>query len=153
MTANQPWIAAKDAEGVRHCHGEHCDDYWYRPLVWGKELFTYVAHIPPGGGVPPDAEEAKLFELSLYVLSGNLHATLGSETLTMPPHSALHIPKGVPAGFANQGDAPVTILLSFAPPPGTVSNIEEMRQRVESRGRRMWSPAEMNAMAGNIFGA
>jgi hypothetical protein len=32
-----------------------------------------------------------------------------------------------------------------------VHNTEEMRERVEKRGRRMWSAAELNAMAGNVF--
>ena len=147
----QFWVAAKETEGVRHCHGEECDDYWYRPLVYGNDLFTYIAHIPPGGGVPPSAEEAKLFELSLYVLSGNVFVMFGDETFTLSPHHALHIPKGVPVGFENRGDAPVTILMSFSPPPSGVHNTEEMRERVEKRGRRMWSAAELNAMAGNVF--
>jgi hypothetical protein len=76
----------------------------------------------------------------------------GYATFTLSPHHALHIPKGVPVGLENRGIAPVTLLMSFAPPLGGANNTEEMRERVEARGRRMWSPAELNAMAGNIFG-
>lgn len=102
--------------------------------------------------MPPSEEEAKLFELSLYVLEGDVLVLFGDEKFTLSPHHALHIPKGVPLGFENHGNTPVTILMSFAPPPGGATNTEEMRKRVEGRGRRMWSPAELNAMAGNIFG-
>jgi hypothetical protein len=150
---NKRWVAARETEGVQHCHGDECDEYWYRPLVYSKHLFTYIPNIPPGGGVPPSDDEAKLFELSLYVLAGDVRVQYGDETFTLTPHHALHIPKGVPVGFENRGQTPVTILLSFAPPPGSVHNTDEMRQRVEAGGRRMWSPAELNAMAGDLFDA
>lgn len=94
--AKEPFIYARDMEGVQHCHGEHCDEYYYRPLVYGHDLFTYIAHIPPGGGVPGDQEEADMYELSLYILDGQCLVEYGDDSFTMPPHTALHCQKGVP---------------------------------------------------------
>ena len=84
-----PFVNARDVEGVQHCHGEHCDEYYYRPLVYGKDLFTYIAHIPPGGGVPPDAEESSMYELSLYILDGRPTVLYGDDRFVMHPHTAL----------------------------------------------------------------
>ncbi len=149
--ANQPFVDTRGVEGVQHCHGEHCDEYYYRPLVYGNDLFTYVAHIPPGGGVPPDEEESSMYELSLYVLSGHMLVSYGEEKFTMGPHTALHCVRGVPVGFENPGDEPVSLVLSFAPAPKGASNADEMRALVESRGRNVFSPAAMNAMAGDLL--
>ncbi len=38
-------IALRDTVGYQHAQ----DDYWYRPVVFGDNLFSYVAHVPPGG--------------------------------------------------------------------------------------------------------
>jgi mannose-6-phosphate isomerase-like protein (cupin superfamily) len=148
---SNPIIDARDVEGVQHCHGDNCDAYYYRPLVYGNDLFTYIAHIPPGGGVPPDQEEADLFEMSLYVLSGHPQVTYANERFEMRPHTALHCEKGVPVGFRNDGPEPVSLILSFSPPPQHAGNPEEMRRLVESRGRSVFSPESMNRMAGDLL--
>jgi hypothetical protein len=150
--AQPPFVEARNVEGVQHCHGEHCDEYYYRPLVYGKELFTYIAHIPPGGGVPPDEEESSLFELSLYILDGRPTVFYGDQVFTMYPHTALHCGRGVPLGFENRSDKPVTLILSFAPSPRGAINADEMRALVESRGRSVIAPAAMNEMAGGLLG-
>lgn len=148
---NKPFVDARKVEGVQHCHGEICDEYYYRPLVYGKQLFTYIAHIPPGGGVPPDAEESSMYELSLYILSGRPLVSYGDEKFTMQAHTALHCVRGVPVGFENPHEDPVSLLLSFTPPPGGAKNSNEMRALVESRGRTVFSPTAMNEMAGSLF--
>ncbi len=80
----------REMEGVRHCHGENCDEYDCRPVVTGNDLFTYVAHIPPGGGVPSEEEESSMYEMSLYVLSGHTRVIYGDEEFSMSPHTGLH---------------------------------------------------------------
>ena len=146
-----PYIYARNVEGIQHCHGDDCDEYYYRPLVYGSDLFTYIAHIPPGGGVPPDQKESDMFELSLYVLSGRPKVIYGDEEFTMYPHTALHCRRSVPVGFENPGQEPVSLILSFTPSPQGAKNPEEMRQYVESRGRSVFSPEAMNRMAGKIL--
>lgn len=145
------YVHISEREGVQHCHGENCDEYFYRPLVYGKDLFTYVAHIPPGGGVPGDQEEADMFEMSLFILNGTATVNYGEESFTMEPNNALHCPKGVPVGFENHTDEPVTLLLSFSPSPKGATNEDEMRALIEARGRSTFSAAVMNEMAGEYW--
>jgi quercetin dioxygenase-like cupin family protein len=149
--ADQPFVYARDMEGVQHCHGENCDEYYYRPLVYGKDLFTYIAHIPPGGGVPADQEEADMYELSLYVLDGQPLVTYGENKFTMVPHTALHIQRGMLLGFENPTDKPISLILSFTPSPKGAINPDEMRALIEKRGRSVMSPESMNEMAGGLL--
>ena len=149
---DQPFIFAKDIEGVQHCHSENCDEYYYRPMVYGKDLITYIAHIPPGGGVPADQEEADMYELSLYILDGQPLVTYGDDKFTMVPHTALHIQRGVMLGFDNPTDKPVTLILSFTPSPKGAINPDEMRALIEKRGRSVMTPESMNEMAGGLLG-
>lgn len=102
-----------DACAVQHAD----DDYWYRPLIAGDNLFTYVAHVLPGGNMAPDAEEAELFELSLYMLEGLLFIYYGDETFTIRAGHALFIPRGVPFGVRNETEDTATFVLTFTPPP------------------------------------
>ena len=148
---NTPYVHISEREGVQHCHGDHCDEYFYRPLVYGKDIFTYVAHIPPGGGVPGDQGEADMYEMSLFILSGNPKVTYGDTSFSMPPLTAFHCERGVPVGFENPGDEPVTLLLSFSPAPQGANNEAEMRAFVEKRGRSTFSAEEMNKMAGEFW--
>ena len=150
--ADKPFIYAKDMEGVQHCHDENCDEYYYRPLVYGKDLFTYIAHIPPGGGVPADQEESDMYELSLYILDGQPLVTYGDDKFTMVPHTALHIQRGVMLGFDNPTDKPVSLILSFTPSPKGAINPDEMRALIERRGRSVMTPESMNEMAGGLLG-
>lgn len=140
----------KDMEGVQHCHDGDCDEYYYRPLVYGDDLFSYIAHIPPGGGVPGDQEEADMFEMSCLILSGTATAQYADEKFDMQPYSALHCPRGVPVGFFNRTSEPVSLTLSFTPSPRGAKNPQEMRQYLLDRGRKVWTADEMNAMSGGL---
>jgi quercetin dioxygenase-like cupin family protein len=145
-----PWLLSppqplhvRDASGFQHAN----DEYYYRPLVSGAELFTYVAHVPAGGVMPPDAEEAELFELSLFMLDGKLIGTLGTEDMALEPGQALHIPRGVAFGVRNEADRTASFVLSFAPPPRS-GGIEEMLRAAREKGRRVYEPAEFDQIVG-----
>ena len=155
---DKPWLDLRDIEGVQHCHGEDCDEYYYRPVVYGDKIFTYVAHIPPGGGVPGDQGEADMFELSLYILDGEVTVTVGpgspadvEKTYVLKPHMAMHWPKGEPYGLWNETDSPASLILSFTPSPRGAKNPTEMREFLEERGRSVVPATEMNAMAGDLL--
>jgi quercetin dioxygenase-like cupin family protein len=136
-------LAVRDASGFQHAN----DEYYYRPLVSGDELFTYVAHVPAGGVMPPDAEEAKLFELSLFMLDGELIASLVTDDMTLRPGDALHIPRGVAFGVRNETERTASFVLSFAPPPRS-GGIEEMLSAAREKGRRVYEPAEFESIVG-----
>ena len=129
---------------------QHADDsYFYRPLVAGKELFSYVAHVPVGGYLPPDPEEAELFELSLFMLEGDLVGILDEERIPLAPGDALHIPRGVPFGVDNQGTVTVTFVLSFAPPPPNV-DLDTMKESAIERGRVVIEPDDVTGVVGPV---
>lgn len=134
-------LAVRDASGFRHAD----DQYYYRPLVSGNDLFMYVAHVPPGGGVPPDPEEAKLFELSLLMLEGDLVAVRGAEERTIRAGDALHVPRGVAFGVRNETSASASFVMAFAPPP-RAGTIEQMLASARERGRRVYEPRELDAI-------
>lgn len=129
---------------------QHADDgYYYRPLVAGKELFSYVAHVPVGGYMPPDAEEAELFELSLFMLEGRLDGILDTDRVALAPGDALHIPRGMPFGVENRGSATVSFVLSFAPPPPGV-DLEKMKAQAIARGRNVIEAADVEDVVGPV---
>jgi quercetin dioxygenase-like cupin family protein len=136
-------LHVRDASGFQHAN----DEYYYRPLVSGAELFTYVAHVPAGGVMPPDPEEAKLFELSLFMLDGQLIGTLDTEDMTLEPGCALHIPRGVAFGVRNETDRSASFVLSFAPPPRS-GGIDEMLSAAREKGRRVYEPTEFEPIIG-----
>ena len=136
-------FAVRDAAGFQHAN----DAYYYRPLVSGDELFTYVAHVPAGGVMPPDPEEAKLFELSLFMLDGELTATLGTDDMALRPGEALHIPRGMAFGVRNETDRSASFVLNFAPPP-RVGGIEKMLADARASGRRVYEPSEFDEIVG-----
>lgn len=134
-------LAVRDASGFQHAN----DQYYYRPLVSGAELFTYVAHVPSGGVMAPDAEEAKLFELSLFMLDGGLIGTLDTTDLALHPGDALHIPRGTAFGVRNETDRTASFVLSFAPPP-RAAGIQQMLDDARAQGRRVYEPHEFDDM-------
>lgn len=136
-------LAIKDAAGFQHAG----DQYYYRPLVAGDELFMYVAHIPAGGSMPPDAEEAKLFELSLFMLDGELVMILDAEEFVGRPGDAVHIPRGVAFGVKNLTDRSASFVLAFAPPPGK-GTVDERLASARSRGRRVLEPSDFDPIIG-----
>ena len=136
-------LAARDAAGFQHAN----DEYYYRPLVSGAELFTYVAHVPAGGVMPPDAEEAKLFELSLVMLDGELVGTLDATDMSLRPGEALHIPRGTAFGVRNETERTASFVLSFAPPPRT-GGIAQMLDDARAKGRRVYEPNELDQILG-----
>jgi glyoxylate utilization-related uncharacterized protein len=135
-----------EVEGFQHSQ----DGYYYRPLIFGANLFTYVAHVPPGGVMPADAEEAELFELSLYMLHGSLFITYGDQQFTIDKHSALYIPRGVAFGVHNQGDETASFVLTFTPPP-SITSLEDIRNRYRERGGNIVSLDEMKKMVANTL--
>ena len=147
-----------EAFGIQHAD----DQFYFRPLILGQNLFSYVAHIPPGGGVPPYPVHAKRnqIEHSLYVLSGILEVEVGGASVSMVPHTAIHIAAGEAVEMLNGTDSPVSIYMVYSPSPwGPESHYEdrkaitthdEMLAFYQARGTRIWSPEEMNAMGGDL---
>lgn len=134
-------MRASDIEAFQHAH----DDYWYRPLVFGKNLFTYLAYVPPGGYMPPHGHEEDPYELSFFMLDGELDVMLDGDTFSVLPGEAIHVEPTVSLGVRNRGAHVASFLLTFNPPPPSAS-LEAIRQRYAQRGGGIKSVAEMEAL-------
>lgn len=88
--------ALRDVDGFQHAE----DDYWYRPLVMGDALFSYVAHVPPAGYMAPSAEEAEMFELSLFMLGSRCTSSTATTRSTSPLARRSISPGVCPSGCA-----------------------------------------------------
>ena len=125
------------------------DNYWYRPVVFGKSLFTYIAHVPPGGSMPPNghSEEEDPIECSLFMFEGELEIFYGEEKFTIGAETALHLPLGVAFGVKNRGDITASFILTLALEQSeNVTSVEELRQRYAEKNRTVKTPEETNAM-------
>lgn len=116
------------------------DDYWYRPVVFGKNLFTYVAYVPPGGFMPPHGHEEDPYELSFFMLRGELEVMLDGDSFVASAGDAIHIEPTVSLGVRNTTDRTAAFLLTFNPPP-PIASIETLRERYAQRGGGI-KPAE-----------
>lgn len=143
MTKRYTRVNASSLEGFQHA----CDNYWYRPLVFGQNLFTYLAYVPPGGFMPPHGHEEDPYELSFYMLQGELEISLEGDIFTVAPGDAIHVEPTVSLGVRNNSSGTAVFLLTFSPPP-PVRSLEELRQRYISRGGGIKSSAEINAFLG-----
>ena len=90
---------------------------------------------------------AKLFELALFMIDGELTATLGSDDVVLRTGDALHVPRGVAFGVRNRTPRSASFVLSFAPPPRSGS-IEEMLEAARTKGRRVYAPSEFDEIIG-----
>ncbi len=125
-------------------HGK--DLYWYRPLLFGKNLFTFVAHVPPGGEMPAHGHaDDEGNEMALFMLEGELEITCGREKITVGAEQALLVPLGAAFGVKNNGSVTGSFLLSSYPPPA-IESLESLRQRVAARGAKTKSPQEIKIM-------
>lgn len=74
-----------------------------------EQVFVAVGTIPAGMSTGRHLHE--IDEEILYVLEGEITATLGEETLTAGPGETIFVPAGTWMDLANQSDAPARVLL------------------------------------------
>lgn len=135
-------VQLKTVPGFQHAK----DNYWYRPLLFGKDLFMYVAHVPPGGDMPPGGHaEKEEFETCLFMLEGELEITYGEDKFTIGPETALHGSPDKEFGVKNNGSVTASFVLTFSPPPG-IDSVEALRERYAERNRIVKTPEEANAL-------
>jgi quercetin dioxygenase-like cupin family protein len=134
-------MRAQELEAFQHAK----DDYWYRPIVFGKNLFTYIAYVPPGGFMPPHGHEEDPYELSFYMLQGELEVMLDGDAFTVSPGDALRIEPTVSLGVRNDGSSVASFILTFNPPP-PIASLEALRERYAQRGGGVKPAAEIEAL-------
>ena len=133
-------------EGFQHAQ----DDYWFQPVVFGKNLYTYVATVPPGGIMLPHGHEEDPYELSYFHIDGTLEVTLEGDTFSVAPGDAIHVEPGISLGVHNISPRAARFVLTFNPPTKTES-VASLRQWFADRGRRIKSAEEMRRMLGEAI--
>lgn len=134
-------VRVHEIEAFQHAQ----DNYWYRPVVFGKRLFTYVAYVPPGGYMPPHGHEEDPYELSFFMLQGELEVMLDGDAFLVSAGDAIHVEPTVSLGVRNRGATVASFLLTFNPPP-PVSSLEAIRERYARRGSGIKAAEEVEAM-------
>jgi quercetin dioxygenase-like cupin family protein len=74
---------------------------------------TFEDVVPPGAGPPPHIHSRE--DENMFVIEGELEATLGGDTHTVSAGTFIHMPKGVAHSFKNRTDKPVRMLLTYTP--------------------------------------
>jgi mannose-6-phosphate isomerase-like protein (cupin superfamily) len=103
-----PISAARGAE--HYTWGGVCDG-WH--LLRRDDLSVILEVAPPGA-----TETAHFHERSrqfFFVLEGTASMEIGAATLRIGPREGLEVPPGVPHRFFNEGNAPVTFLVTSMP--------------------------------------
>ncbi|MFC2082773.1 hypothetical protein ACFLSG_01890 [Candidatus Bipolaricaulota bacterium] len=132
-------VRLADIEAFRHDQ----DGYYYRPLLFGDNLFMYVAHVPPGGEMPPDLKEARLHETALFMLEGELEISDGFRTFNISAEEALRVPVGTAFGVRNHSDRTASFVLSFSPPV-RLKSLQQFRDVFTAENREFLSAEEAN---------
>jgi quercetin dioxygenase-like cupin family protein len=69
--------------------------------------------VPPGGGPPPHTHTRE--DETMFVLEGELEATLGDQTAIVRPGTFVHMARGTPHFFKNKSGKPARMLLTYTP--------------------------------------
>ena len=82
-----------------------------------RSIGIFELTVPPGSNVPPPHSHSNNEEC-VYVTSGTLRYTVGSETRDLTPGQTMSTPKGVVHGFSNPFTDTATALIVLSPDIG-----------------------------------
>ncbi|MDR7418206.1 MAG: cupin domain-containing protein [Armatimonadota bacterium] len=112
--------------------------------LWQEPLHVHRVRAP-GGYMPPHGHEDDPYELSFFMLDGELEIMLDGDTFTVTPGEAIHIDPTVSLGVRNRGTRVASFLLTFNPPP-PITSLDALRERYATRGDGVKSAADMEAL-------
>lgn len=145
-------VRLAEVEGFFH------DPEWYRPLIFGTNLYMNVTYLLPGVSLVMGSKkerEAERLERILFVLSGKVQVTHGEEKFELRREMALSIPLEGDIGYEvrNIGKEPARFLSIFSPPPHPDLNIksrDQLRSLYLEKNRIVRSAADMKSVIGSL---
>jgi quercetin dioxygenase-like cupin family protein len=79
----------------------------------GGAYSVFHDFVLPGAG--PGLHTHTREDESMFVLEGQVRATLGDRTFDVATGTLIHMPRGVPHGFKNVTDRPARLLMTYTP--------------------------------------
>lgn len=126
---------------------------WYRPLLFGENLYLNVTYLLPGVTLVMGSireREHELVERAIYVLSGTLTVTRGKETVEAGSNSAFLVPyAGDSVSVTNSGESAAAFVSAMSPVPHPelkLTSRDQLRQLYLDSNRRVLSPTDMTAL-------
>ncbi|MCI2424701.1 hypothetical protein LM599_01550 [Candidatus Acetothermia bacterium] len=149
-------MAEKQLVKVNEVEGYFHDPEWYKPLLFGKNLYMNVTYLLPGRKMVMGSKkekEAEMLERAIYILDGTLEITYGEEKFEITPETALLVPLelGTPFEVKNSGRKTASFVAVFSPPPHPdlkIESREQLRKLYLDHNRIVKSPVEMEEIVG-----
>ncbi len=145
-------VKVNEVEGFFH------NPEWYKPLLFGENLYMNVTYLLPGTEMVMGSKkekEAEMLERAIYMLEGRLEITCGEEKFEVTPKTALLVPlePGTPFGVKNSGRETASFVTVFSPPPHPelkLKSREQLRKLYEEHNRVVKSPEEMKELLAHV---
>ena len=126
---------------------------WYRPLLFGENMYMNVTYLLPGVGMVMASKREKdheQLERVIYMLEGRLEVTCDGKKSDLVPHMAMLIPlqPGPEVEVKNHGDGTACFVTVFSPPPHPdlkIESVERLRQLYRDANRTVKTAEEMEA--------
>jgi len=124
---------------------------WYRPLLFGDNIYMNVTYLLAGVGMVMGSKrekEAELLERAIYMLEGRVEVTCGDKRYDLVPHTAMLVPlqPGPQVEVRNAGECTACFITVFSPPPHPdlkIASVERLEQLYRDAKRVVKAPGEM----------
>ena len=113
IVSSLPAGVVRAAEGERHGVIGHTVTFKSPGHETGGGAFIWEIQSPPGTMVPPHIH--KVEDELIYVVEGQLEATVGDQTYVLGPGDLVKMPRGVPHGIHMTGTGPAKTLWMVVP--------------------------------------
>jgi len=129
---------------------------WYRPLLFGDNMYMNVTYLLPGVGMVMGSKrekEVEPLERAIYMLEGRVQVTCGDSKYELVPHTAMLVPlqPGPQVEVKNLGERTACFVTVFSPPPHPdlkIESVERLEQLYRDAKRVVKTPEEMKDVIG-----
>ncbi|HSW10804.1 MAG TPA: hypothetical protein VLK32_07890 [Bacillota bacterium] len=127
---------------------------WFRPLLFGENLYMNVTYLLPGSGMVMASKrekEAELLERVIYMLEGRLEVNCDGKKSDLLPHMAMLVPlqPGPEVEVKNHGGHTACFVTVMSPPPHRdlkYNSLERVQQLYREANRPIKTAEEMKSV-------
>ncbi|NKQ39187.1 MAG: cupin domain-containing protein [Methanosarcinales archaeon] len=148
----------KQLVNINEVDGFFHDPEWYKPLLFGENLYMNVTYLLPETKMVIGSKKEKETEMPervIYMLEGKLEVTHGEDKFEITPEMAFLVPleSGEPFEIKNFGENMASFIMIFSPPPHPELKIKsraQLRKLYEEHNRVVKSPEEMETFKAKV---